>query len=94
MAQSSRNVLSEKLISEGLASSKTVADKIIGCVLNGIKEEVKESGKASFVGFGTFEKKYTNERKGKNPQTGEPMVIPAKNVVKFKPGKTFKDFIL
>lgn len=94
MSQSAKNVLSEKLVNEGLASSKAVADKIVSCVLNGIKEEVKESGKASFVGFGTFEKKHANERKGKNPQTGEPMVIPAKNVVKFKPGKTFKDFVL
>jgi DNA-binding protein HU-beta len=45
------------------------------------------------VGFGTFQKTRRKARKGRNPQTGEPIKIKATNVVKFKPGKKLRDAI-
>jgi DNA-binding protein HU-beta len=40
----------------------------------------------ALVGFGTFAPSERPARTGKNPRTGEVLQIPAKTVVKFKPG--------
>jgi len=53
----------------------------------------KKDGKVTLVGFGTFQKTRRKARKGRNPQTGEPIKIKATNVVKFKPGKKLRDAI-
>jgi DNA-binding protein HU-beta len=53
----------------------------------------KKNGKVTLVGFGTFSKIRRKARKGRNPQTGEPIKIKASNVVKFRPGKKLKDAI-
>ncbi len=53
----------------------------------------KKDGKVTLVGFGTFQKTRRKARKGRNPQTGEPIRIKATNVVKFKPGKKLRDAI-
>ena len=42
------------------------------------------------LGFGTFQVKKRRARNGRNPQTGAPIKIKAKNVVKFKAGKGLK----
>lgn len=47
----------------------------------------------ALVGFGTFKVKERAARKGRNPQTGEEIDIPASNVVSFKVGKTLKDAV-
>lgn len=56
-----------------------------------VKDELLSGGKVQLVGFGTFEVAERAEKKGRNPKTGEALVIPASRVPKFKPGKTFKD---
>jgi DNA-binding protein HU-beta len=38
-------------------------------------------------------KKRQKARKGRNPQTGDPIKIKARNVVKFKAGKKLKDSV-
>ena len=43
--------------------------------------------------FGTFYVSEMNERKGRNPQTGEEIIIPAHKVPKFKPVNSFKEFV-
>ncbi|MDM8522949.1 HU family DNA-binding protein [Desulfococcaceae bacterium HSG8] len=53
----------------------------------------KKDGKVTLVGFGTFSKIRRKARKGRNPQTGEPIKIKACNVVKFRPGKKLRDAI-
>jgi DNA-binding protein HU-beta len=45
------------------------------------------------VGFGTFEPKQRSARTGLNPQTKEPVEIPAATVPSFKAGKAFKDSV-
>jgi DNA-binding protein HU-beta len=50
-------------------------------------------GRASFPGFGTFSSRFRSARVGLNPQTKEPLNIPAKNVPVFKAGKKFVDTV-
>jgi DNA-binding protein HU-beta len=53
----------------------------------------KKEGKVTLVGFGTFAKVRRKARKGRNPQTGEPIKIKARNAVTFKAGKKLKDAV-
>jgi DNA-binding protein HU-beta len=65
-------------------------NSFMDCVTKALK---KKNGKVTLVGFGTFSKIRRKARKGRNPQTGEPIKIKASNVVKFRPGKKLKDAI-
>ncbi len=53
----------------------------------------KKDGRVSLVGFGTFKKVRRKARTGRNPKTGEPLKIKARNVVKFTVGKKLKDAV-
>ena len=43
------------------------------------------------TGFGTFKTRQTKERKGRNPQTGQPITIAARKSVSFRAGKGLKE---
>jgi DNA-binding protein HU-beta len=74
--------------------SKAAATKAMNSFLDGVKKALKKkNGKVTLVGFGTFSKIRRKARKGVNPQTGEKMKIKARNAVKFKAGKTLRDYI-
>ena len=73
--------------------SQKVAAKAVAAVMDEIKEDLKKGDKVQLVGFGSFEVKNKAERKGKNPRTGEAIVIPASKAPVFKAGKAFKDYI-
>jgi DNA-binding protein HU-beta len=51
---------------------------------------VAEGDKVTLVGFGSFERRDRKEREGRNPKTGDVMVIPATKVPAFTAGKAFK----
>jgi len=62
--------------------------------LAGIIEASLGSGeKISIAGFGKFELRWMDERKGRNPQTGEEMTIPGQNKVVFKPYKALRQSV-
>lgn len=74
-------------IAENASLTKVQATEALNCVLNSVEESLKEGDKVTIVGFGTFTCTNRAARVGRNPQTGASINIPAKNVVKFKPGK-------
>jgi DNA-binding protein HU-beta len=57
-------------------------------------KEVKKSGQFVIPGLGKAVKASRKARLGRNPQTGEPLKIPAKTVVKFRLARAFKDAIV
>ena len=73
--------------------SKKDAEKAVNAALAAITEELKNGGKVSLVGFGTFEVRERPERQGRNPQTKEPMTIAASKLPAFKAGKALKDAV-
>lgn len=74
--------------------SKVAAAAALDSFMDGVTKALKKkSGKVTLVGFGTFSKVRRKARKGRNPQTGEPIKIKASNVVKFSPGKKLKDAV-
>ena len=66
--------------------TKADAAKALNATTNAIANAVKASDKVALVGFGTFAPAERPARTGKNPRTGEVLEIPAKTIVKFKPG--------
>ena len=73
--------------------SKKDAEKAVNAALAAITEELKNGGKVSLVGFGTFEVKERGERKGINPRTKEEITIAASKLPAFKAGKALKDAV-
>jgi DNA-binding protein HU-beta len=71
--------------------SKADTKATIDATFDAIKTSLVTDGEASFVGFGTFKSEHREARTGRNPSTGEPLDIAAKNVVKFKAGSAFTD---
>lgn len=54
-------------------------------------DELANGGEVEIKGFGSFTTHERAERMGRNPKTGEPALIPASRVAKFKAGKSLKD---
>ncbi len=73
--------------------SKADAARALDSALENIKKALKKNQKVTLVGFGTFSVTKRKARKGRNPQTGETIKIPATKAPKFTPGKGLKDAI-
>ncbi|MGX7092596.1 HU family DNA-binding protein [Hutsoniella sourekii] len=58
-----------------------------------VEETLAAGEKVQVIGFGTFEVRERAARKGRNPQTGEEIEIPATKVPGFKAGKGLKDAV-
>ncbi|MEM5003329.1 HU family DNA-binding protein [Priestia megaterium] len=71
--------------------TKQDAKKAIDGLLETITTTLANEEKIQVVGFGTFETRERAGRTGRNPQTGEQMVIPPTKSPAFKPGKEFKE---
>ena len=71
-------------VSEARDLSKAAVKDVTDSIFDTIKEVLKEGNDLQLIGFGSFRRVFRKESKGINPQTKQPMVIPAKNVVKFK----------
>ena len=80
-------------VAESANLSKAQATAAVNTVFNSIAESLKGGDKATLVGFGTFSVSKRNARTGRNPQTGATIQIPAKNIVKFKPGKELTEAV-
>lgn len=80
-------------VSELSELSKKDATKAVEGVLDAISEALQNGDKVQLVGFGNFEIRERSARKGRNPQTGQEIDIPASKVPAFKPGKALKDGI-
>ncbi len=72
---------------------KTTCMDVMNSFLSIVQEELAKGNKVSIPGFGTFEVSEREERIGRNPQTGEEMIIPASKSPKFKAGKSFKEAV-
>ena len=66
--------------------SKVDSKKALNGFLNAVSNELKNGGKVTLIGHGTYQIVEKAARKGINPKTQKPIQIAAKKVVKFKPG--------
>ncbi len=80
-------------IADAADISKAAAEKALNSTLAAIAVTLKNGDKVTLVGFGTFSVTRREARKGRNPQTGKSIDIPAKNVAKFKAGSKLSEAI-
>ena len=67
--------------------TKAAAGRAIEALFGGIETSLRKGQKVTVVGFGSFGLSRRKSRSGRNPQTGAPITIKAKKVVRFKAGK-------
>ena len=72
-------------------TTKAQTTSMLNELLDVIQENMASGNDVQLVGFGTFSVTERAGREGRNPATGKAITIPAKKVVRFKPGKTLSD---
>jgi DNA-binding protein HU-beta len=80
-------------VAEKSELTKKDAEKAVNSMINVITETLGKGERVQLVGFGTFEVRDRAERKGRNPQTREEIIIPASKAPVFKAGKALKDSV-
>ncbi len=73
-----------------VVSTKKEAQIAVDCILSSIKESLTNKETVQIAGFGSFKVVKREARKGRNPQTGAEIDIPARTVPKFVAGKSLK----
>ena len=73
--------------------TKKDAAAAVDAVFASIQENLSKGEKVQLIGFGTFEVRSRAARKGRNPETGKEIQIPASKVPAFKAGKALKDAV-
>ncbi len=70
--------------------SQKCAAEMIDALTSAIVKEVKKGGSVQLIGFGTFSASKRSARKGRNPQTGKEIKIPAQKTMRFKVSSAVK----
>lgn len=72
--------------------TKRVSEEVIEAFLNTVTRSLADGEKVQLSGFGTFEVKCRNARVGRNIRENKQVLIPAKKVPCFRPGKRLLEF--
>ncbi|MBI3328882.1 MAG: HU family DNA-binding protein [Nitrospinae bacterium] len=78
-------------ISKEVEITKRQAEKTLDVLMDSVQEALSKGDSVTLVGFGTFSVMSRAARKGRNPQTGREIFIPASKTPKFKPGKGLRE---
>jgi DNA-binding protein HU-beta len=82
-----------RYLAEKLELNNKTAAAFLATLAEVAVKETKKNGVFVLAGLGRLKKSQRKARMGRNPQTGEPIKIPAKTVVKFYVSKAVKDSI-
>ena len=85
-----KNDISKRVYEAHGGISYAEAQKVVDLMIDIIKERLSRGEKVLLSGFGCFRVMRRKEKKGVNPQTGEPVIIASRNSVTFKPSKYLK----
>ena len=67
------------------------AEVSVQAILDSIGQSLARGDRVEIRGFGSFNLNYRQERTGRNPKTGEKVLVPAKYVLHFKAGKEMRE---
>jgi len=85
--------LVEEIANQSGLTKKTCRETV-DTITSVITESLARGEKVTLVGFGSFKVITRKARRGRNPQTGEEIQIPSKDVPKFEPGKNFREAVV
>jgi integration host factor subunit alpha len=80
-------------IYEKVGFSKKESAELVEKVFDAIKETLADGEKVKISGFGNFVVRDKNSRKGRNPQTGQEILLEARKVLTFKPSLVLKNLL-
>lgn len=80
-------------LAEEAGTTKAQAERDLTAMYSVITAALVSGDSVAIPGIGKFEVKERAERKGRNPSTGESVIIPASKAVTFKATKTLKDAV-
>jgi integration host factor subunit alpha len=76
---------------QGAGFTQKRSAELVDLVLGLMKEALERGEKVKISGFGNFEVRRKRPRKGRNPQTGEAIVLAERRVVAFRPSELLKE---
>jgi integration host factor subunit alpha len=79
-----------RIICEKMGFTPKESTEIVDQVFGILKETMEDGKKIKISGFGNFVVRQKRPRKGRNPKTGEEMVISGRRVVTFKPSNVLR----
>lgn len=80
-------------LADRISVSNDIALQMVNAFTDIVTEELSAGGEVTLIGFGSFRTRATPERVGRNPGTGEPIVISARNTPLFRAGKGLRDAV-
>ena len=88
-----RQELTKRIATQaGLTQKK--AGEVLEATLDNIRDSLHAGNEVRLVGFGSFKVRKSAARKGVNPRDRQPIQVPAKNRVRFSPGKELSEAVV
>jgi len=84
----------KKYVMEQTGVTAYEAKIIMDVIFKGIIEGLETDGKSTITNFGTFSVKNVKGRNARNPRNGDIVYVPDRKIIRFKPAKRLKDYIL
>ena len=88
-----RQELSKRIAKQTKLSQKQAAD-VLEATLDAIREALENGDEVRLVGFGSFKVRQSAARRGVNPRHREEIEVPAKERVRFFPGKELSEAVV
>lgn len=86
-----KSELIEQIAAKHTQLSAKDIELAVKAIITYMADVLAEGGRIEIRGFGSFSLHYRAPRTGRNPKTGEPVVLSGKYVPHFKPGKELRD---
>jgi len=90
-----QNNLTRKELAEAIANQlgypRNSCSEIVDSFFNAMKTTLMDGESIKIVHFGTFSLRDKNPRNGRNPRTGESILIKKRQMVSFKPSKILRE---
>jgi len=86
-----RSDLVEELAAKFIQLTQRDAEFAVKAILDAMNDALVRGHRIEIRGFGSFAINHRPPRMGRNPRSGESVVIPAKRVPHFKPGKALRN---
>lgn len=88
-----RQELTKRIAQKTKLSQKQAGD-VLEATLDTIREALRDGDEVRLVGFGSFKVRKSAARRGVNPRDRQPIEVPAKDRVRFSPGKELSEAVI
>ncbi|MDR2461021.1 MAG: HU family DNA-binding protein [Deltaproteobacteria bacterium] len=80
-------------VSDDTGMSKSQVQKVLESIIETTIKTLKKDPRFPIFGLGVFQVVKRPKRKGRNPRTGQPLIVKAHKAVKFKAAKKLKEAV-